>query len=796
MADGSWGASMKEAHTPGAWTHLAMTFDGAEISLYRDGALLNRMGQDFEPATKGVPVRVGFVDGLGDAYFKGLINDVRVYNRALSDEEIADHFRRRADRFGLEVSRGLILTPRLHAKRGELVVEADLSALEELPAGVVLKVALWNADAKTWVADATTPVTEGEPHLELTFSTDPIVAGRQELRATLLNAEGVPVGIEKSEWFHFPARAQRSAFRPGMRILNNLVLELLNMETLPRQPQHEFTLENPRHGWVFFSSTADAGPGGAVSLAVDADKKDAVIVQRPGDPGTAEAFRLLPSGEHTLRVWCDAPAGAPPPSIGRIVVRSIPETMQCGHPSRSLAGYGDYDFKFLEKDALPNLTTLVGGIHTASASAQQAWKRMGRRFLLEQNIPSLAEPNVPVTAERAYKWWTESFGFTSPIMSGVMADEFSQGDHPSYDGYIEAIKRMAANKAFDDKVLYAWVASRSMHTVEAKSKEFAKVVLDSGCRIGHEAYLSEKRTPDAAQKLIENKLGRQMRLWEIAFPGIMEQMIVVLGYESAPPESFNVHPSVDYKVFLDMQFHHLATSPDLFGLAGVMVYKARYADEENVRWAGRLFRHYCIEGNTDLLSERYGYKYDLDHVVNPDFDDGLNGWTVRAAQEGSLGVRLVQGMGRMQGRVVAGAGNNALWMKRCEGGPNAASQEIRNLQPGNWYSLKVISADYGDWQEGKSENKRLPILIRIEGAGINEQKSFTIPNHSFARLGPFRNEGGGVPYHNYHWMVFRPTTETATLTISDWADDQTPGGPIGQELMLNFVEIQPYFEGG
>ena len=31
------------------------------------------------------------------------------------------------------------------------------------------------------------------------------------------------------------------------------------------------------------------------------------------------------------------------------------------------------------------------------------------------------------------------------------------------------------------------------------------------------------------------------------------------------------------------------------------------------------------------------------------------------------------------------------------------------------------------------------------------------------------------------------------LTVSDWMSNDVPGGPIGQELMYNFVKVQPYF---
>tara|TARA_B100001123_G_scaffold291655_1_gene325142 strand:- start:3125 stop:3274 length:150 start_codon:yes stop_codon:yes gene_type:complete len=46
---------------------------------------------------------------------------------------------------------------------------------------------------------------------------------------------------------------------------------------------------------------------------------------------------------------------------------------------------------------------------------------------------------------------------------------------------------------------------------------------------------------------------------------------------------------------------------------------------------------------------------------------------------------------------------------------------------------------------------------------------------------------------NYHWRVFRATRDRALLTISDWSSNQNPGGPSGQELMFNFIEVQPYF---
>ena len=60
-------------------------------------------------------------------------------------------------------------------------------------------------------------------------------------------------------------------------------------------------------------------------------------------------------------------------------------------------------------------------------------------------------------------------------------------------------------------------------------------------------------------------------------------------------------------------------------------------------------------------------------------------------------------------------------------------------------------------------------------------------------FGPFNIENSF--YLTYHRVVFRAKATEAVLTISDWASTTDPGGPIGQELMYNFIEVQPYFNG-
>ena len=72
---------------PGAWTHLAATYDGARFHLYIDGiSVASRdLTGDIKPSTD--PLWIGGNGPLGQ-YFNGLIDDLRIYNRALSQAEI------------------------------------------------------------------------------------------------------------------------------------------------------------------------------------------------------------------------------------------------------------------------------------------------------------------------------------------------------------------------------------------------------------------------------------------------------------------------------------------------------------------------------------------------------------------------------------------------------------------------------------------------------------------------------------------------------------------------------------
>ena len=71
------------------WIHLAGTYDGSMLRLYRNGVEVARQAQSGPIATSSGVLRIGG-NSLWGEYFMGRIDEVRIYKRALSPSEIQD----------------------------------------------------------------------------------------------------------------------------------------------------------------------------------------------------------------------------------------------------------------------------------------------------------------------------------------------------------------------------------------------------------------------------------------------------------------------------------------------------------------------------------------------------------------------------------------------------------------------------------------------------------------------------------------------------------------------------------
>jgi hypothetical protein len=70
-----------------AWTHLAYTYDGANMRMYVNGVLVRTVARTGNITPSTGPLRIGGNQLWGE-YFTGVIDDVRVYNRALTLAEV------------------------------------------------------------------------------------------------------------------------------------------------------------------------------------------------------------------------------------------------------------------------------------------------------------------------------------------------------------------------------------------------------------------------------------------------------------------------------------------------------------------------------------------------------------------------------------------------------------------------------------------------------------------------------------------------------------------------------------
>ena len=69
------------------WTHLAATFDGSNLRFYVNGGLVATRAVAGSMSASTGALRIGGNATWGE-WFGGLIDDLRVYNRALSQAEI------------------------------------------------------------------------------------------------------------------------------------------------------------------------------------------------------------------------------------------------------------------------------------------------------------------------------------------------------------------------------------------------------------------------------------------------------------------------------------------------------------------------------------------------------------------------------------------------------------------------------------------------------------------------------------------------------------------------------------
>ena len=570
------------------------------------------------------------------------------------------------------------------------------------------------------------------------------------------------------------------------KVLNNLVteLDLVTIDDHELENRRQTTVEfiNPRDGWIFIASVnADEA-----TLQFHKTPGPAITVHGPDVAPAQEAMRWLPVGKHRLSI---SKTGSAP--LEKLVVRAIPELAYWRYPVGSPVLHPLNEWDVLRDQVLVHMNVLgcsrAATLEPENQPRFERWRQIGK-----QTITALTIPKPGWGEERIYNDAVNYVAYTNPRLDGLIIDEVGMGIIPLEDfiDYTDAVRRLSANHP--DKRYDIWALD--IYGVE-EMRPFLEAVIDNRNLIYWEWYEREEPDVASAADKLATTVTRGMRNWRDYMWDVAPNLGICLGYFAAPPESLNENPAVDMKVWIDMQMQCIATDPAFDGVNGLMEYNAKRADEELVRWSAELFRHYGIEGKRELLSEQYSYSYALTHIKNPDFDDGTDGWQIAAAAPDSIEPGSITGYGRLEGRVRGSSrGDNFLRMKRQAAHPNRISQTITGLEPGALYSIKMITADYQDLVAGRSRKYQHAVSIDIKNTETIKNIQQVFESSRGQEVPPFSSENH--PWLNYHWRVFRAGAATADLTIADWAAPAAAGGPAGQELVFNFIEVQPYHESG
>jgi hypothetical protein len=590
----------------------------------------------------------------------------------------------------------------------------------------------------------------------------------------------------------------------GEKRQNNLVSVLFESTSI-RPGGQTVSFSRPSDGWIFVS--ADWKGTGGVRLFDPDDASSAKQDERSAAESPAELMRFVTKGQHRIRVEAVEQA-----KVERLVVKAIPELMHSGLGyDPAIKAFGHYDLPFLKHDILPNVTTLImpGGLRVPQADIDN-WHRQGKRFVAEVGIdPNAKSPDDHVN------YWTHTVE-KAPFVDGVIIDEFIinspstrrpgqlspqrqqrlQKEHDRHRVLEEAMRKLRTDPRFKDKMLYAYFGgSGKKLNQEIIGQTFVHTILDCGYRIVPERYLFEVTSEQKAKAALD-AFVEGIADWEAKEPGAKRQMVIAFGLFSMPPGGINKLPNVDYHVWMDQQMNVVANNPALAGLDGLNWWTTLQADEETVRFVGKLYRHYAIEGNTAMLTRD---PLLLNHIQNADFEKGVEGWTLHPAEKSSIEARHFPRYGRIEGRYMGlgrpadpeHIGDTFLWMKRSAKGPNTFSQTIKNLEPGRLYTLEMFSCDYQDLihpqQKSQEQAQKFVGNVTIDGVEIDAK-------HSFAEMFATNPEPPIPIWITYFWKVFRAKGPTATLTVSDWPADSTKSASFGEEQTFNFVEIQPYHE--
>ena len=573
--------------------------------------------------------------------------------------------------------------------------------------------------------------------------------------------------------------------------LNNFVTEILDAPLA----DGEFTFDNPRKGWVFIGFSG-AQPSANAMLDGIAEP---VVVHRPGEP--LETMRWLEEGTH--RVTVKGASGG-----GRLSVRLVKPLKITARTfanektalSLGLKGYG-WEFFRRWQMASYNSFTMGGNWRLRSAKDRMAFgnAELMKRGRLPMAAADIRPGDLELRADPVRM--RGKFALAPAYLDGLaleMDENKINAPAAEMDAFAEAVWELAADRSpramFSD---ICDVPNQPLTNLTAQVSAIA-AVLNTGRGHGMlvpEIYLGAKQTEEE-RGVQEDKALAFVESLRAAIPSAPSHTIHLMsGWLTVGEWSSYSSCEIDIKVLYDHYIRRLATDPAFHDVGGVGM-STLACDEEVARWMARLVHHYCIEGRTDSLADRFGYRYRPEIVKDGDFLEGFSRWTARPAAENSLRHERRHGYGGKKGQCRMGRNKMILGecfalFTRSAAAPNRLIQHVSGLIPGKYYTLIYCTADYDDVCEPGEHPTDGRLTVKLNAAEIVPELSYEWKVPDIAQLKKKK-----LPPHCItvtHRTVFRATRTEGDLMFFDWQDTRTPGGEPGRRRLLNYVSIKPYY---
>lgn len=207
------------------WSHLTGAFDGTTMRFYVNGIEVASKPSRFDTVKQGGRFTIGCIVGdaaaadpnlRNTAFFPGLVDDVRVHNRALSQREILECYNEGAEGKGLEPFdtarfEKLGLEPFFYPDEQQLVVSVDSRWVQPLPEYATAVLELVPAGAAEPRDTRVVGAGGGSREEEVVFSLDELPAGEYEVRGYIKQVQGIiqaedvarkgeQVNTQQSDW--------------------------------------------------------------------------------------------------------------------------------------------------------------------------------------------------------------------------------------------------------------------------------------------------------------------------------------------------------------------------------------------------------------------------------------------------------------------------------------------------------------------------------------------------------------------------------------------------------------------